>query len=90
MPNTINRFASKPLFVWKALTKSPFRRSGLALCGLLSISALLLRKKLRGRATKVSTDQDVEDFTVDQQAMLQRVREIWHEHCAGAGSISNS
>ena len=86
MPNTITSLTSTPLFVWKALTKSRFRRSGLALCGLLSISALLLRKKYRGRVINVSADQDVEDFTVNQQAMLRRVREIWQEHCARAES----
>jgi hypothetical protein len=80
MRDTISSFASKPVFVWKAITKSRLR-SNLAICGLLAIATLLLRRK-RGNTDAVSPDQDVEDFTLNQQAMLTRVREIWDEHCA--------
>jgi hypothetical protein len=61
---------------WKALMKSPFRM-GFAFGGLVSIATLALREKYRGR---VNEDEAVEDFTLLQQAMLKRVREIWEEH----------
>ena len=67
---------SRALSFWKAPTKSRFR-SGLAISGLLSIAALLLRRKHRGYAD----DTSVDDFTANQEAMLERVREIWNEYC---------
>jgi hypothetical protein len=89
MPNKITCFVSKPLFVWKVLTKSRVRRSGLAICTVLSISALFLRKKRSGSAIDFTADRDVEDLTVDQQRMLSRVREIWNEQRAGAHSMDS-
>ena len=61
---------------WKALTKSPFR-TGFAIGSLVSIATLALRNKYRG---PVNEDETVEDFTLNQQAMLKRVREIMEEH----------
>ena len=88
MRDTLTSFASKPVFVWKAITKSRLR-SGLAIGGLLSITALLIRRKHRN-PNGASADQDVVDFTPNQQAMLARVREIWNEHCAGDSSMPQS
>ena len=86
MSNNVIPVTSKPkhLSIWKTLTKTPLRRSVLAIGGVLSISTILLRKK---RTTGIPADPDVEDFTENQQAMLTRVREIWSEY--GAGDPAN-
>jgi hypothetical protein len=56
-------------------------RLGLAVSGLLAVAAaLLLRRKQRGRPASGSGDSTVEDFTVNQEALLRRVREIWNEY----------
>ena len=56
-------------------------RLGLAVSGLLAVAAaLLLRRKQRGRLSSGSGDSTVEDFTVNQEALLRRVREIWNEY----------
>jgi len=57
----------------------------LALSGLFVAGALLLKRKhhtANGLPMLAdASDQNVEDFTAVQQALLQRVREIWAEHC---------
>jgi len=73
-----NSSPSRASAIWKSITTSPLK-SGLAICGVLSITALLLRKKQSGQ---VNADPDVEDFTLNQGAMLQRVREICDSYSA--------
>ena len=87
-PVVSNLLPSPALSLWKTLTKSRFRRSGLAVFGLLSITVLLIRRRNGASTTGVSSDPDVEDFTENQEAMLGRVREIWDEYCAGVGNRS--
>jgi len=67
---------SKASSVWKVIKTYPLR-SGLAICGLASIAAVVLRKKNGG---PLKNDEKVEDFTSDQQAMLRRIREICDEY----------
>ena len=62
-------------------------RSGVAFAGLLAVAVLLLRKKRRRNLDGGSEDQDVEDFTVNQCAMLRRVSEICDEHRADDDSF---
>lgn len=85
MPNTITpRNGTRPTLpsrasaLWKSITESPLR-SALAIGGVLSVTAYLFRKKL---THQVNADPNVEDFTFRQQAMLERVREIWDDYCA--------
>jgi hypothetical protein len=63
----------------------------LAVCGVLVTGALLLRKKkqaeTKGTTTEAEGDPRVEDFTPLQQALLQRVREIWAEYCSSPPAL---
>ena len=63
----------------------------LAVGGVLVSGALLLRKKKQaatnGTTTEAEGDPRVEDFTPLQQAVLQRVREIWAEYCSSSSAL---
>jgi hypothetical protein len=70
-------------------TRSFFRtarfRFGLAVSGIFAVGAAMwLRRKQRGQPVSACGDQEVEDFTANQQAMLSRVREICNEHITDA------
>lgn len=75
---------SRALSFWKIVRTYPVR-SGLAICGLASLAAVVFRKK---HGEQVKQEERVEDFTSEQQAMLQRVREIWDEYNAAGDQAS--
>ena len=72
--------------VWECIKTYPLR-SGLAICGLASIAAVVLRKKQNRSAQEESK---VEDFTPDQQAMLGRIREICDEYHSREGQANSA
>jgi hypothetical protein len=83
----------------QAPTSSRFRRSlfrtarfrfGLAASGILAVGAAFwFTTRKRAHSVSIRGDQEVEDFTANQQAMLRRIREIWNEHSADTESAEN-
>jgi hypothetical protein len=66
-------------------------RFGLAASGVMAVGAALwLRRKRRAQPVSAWGDQDVEDFTANQVAMLSRVREICNEISTDTESAEKS